>query len=74
MSTPSKPTFARKIRGTMKALKRPNCLNFKTKSNLEIPEVIEILKQTDYPISILVGLAGMKGRIIDVTSRTGGNV
>ena len=58
----------------MKVLKRPNNLNFKTKINLKRYEVIEMLKQIEYTISKLVGVAEMKGRSVDVTYRTRENV
>ena len=70
MSTASKPTFAQQVGGSMKALKRPNYLNFKTKSNLKRHEAIEMLKQIDYPVSKFVGLAKIKGGSIGVTCRT----
>ena len=74
MSTASKPTFVQQVGGTAKNLKRPNCLNFKTKSNLKRLEIIEILKHIEYPTDKLVGVAEMKSRSIDITCRTRENV
>ena len=74
MSTASKPTFAQQVGGTAKNLKRPNCSNFKTKSNLKRHEIIEMLKHIEYPTDKLVGVAEMKGRSIDITCRTRENV
>ena len=73
-STVSKPTFAQQVGGTAKNLKRPNCLNFKTKSYLKRLEIIEMLKHIEYPTNELVGVAEMKGRSIDITCRTRENV
>ena len=74
MSTASKPTFAQQFGGTAKNLKRPNCLNFKTKSNLKRHEIIEMLKHIEYPTNKLIGVAEVKGRSIDLTCRTRENV
>ena len=74
MSTASKLTFTQQIRGTTKNLNRPNCLYLKAKNNLKRQEIIDMLKHSEYSTTKLLGLAEMKGRSIDITSRTRENV
>jgi len=42
-------------------------LNFKTKSNLKRPEVINLLQGIEFPKAKLVGIREMKNRSIDIT-------
>ena len=65
-----KSTFAAvaRARGSSQ-LKRPNCLNFKTKDNMKRFEVLEMLEELKFPLSKLVGLAEMKSRSIDITCK-----
>ena len=74
MSTASKPTFAQQVKATIKALNRPNCLNFKTKSKLNRHEVIKMLKQIDSLISKFAEVAELKVGSFDGTCRTTENV
>ena len=63
------PTFADRVKGTSKSnLKRPTCLNFRTKTNLKGHEVIELLKEINFEPQKLEGVAEMKSRSIDITS------
>ena len=53
-SVPTVPIFAEQVRGVSK-LKRPACLNFKTKSDSKSYEIVELLKHTKFP-TIKIGL------------------
>ena len=71
----SSSTFAERVKGaTMTTLKRPNCLNLKTKSNLRWHETLELLKEIKFEIRKLVGVAEMKSRSIDITCKTRQNI
>ena len=64
-------TFADRVKGSSKSnLKRPTCLNFRTKANLKRHEVIELLKEINFEPQKLVGVAEMKSRSIDITCKT----
>ena len=64
-------TFADRVKGSSKSnLKRPTCLNFRTKANLKRHEVIELLKEINFEPQRLVGVAEMKSRSIDITCKT----
>ena len=73
MSVTQGPSFAERVRGSSQ-ISRPNCLNFKTKSNLRRYEVIEFLQKMNFSKSKLVGVGEMKGRSIDITCKTRHNV
>ena len=65
------PTFADRVKGTLKSnLKRPTCLNFRTKANLKRHEIIELLKEINFEPQKLVRVAEMKSRSIDITCKT----
>ena len=55
-------------------ISRPNCLNFKTKSNLRQYEVVEFLQKMNFSKSKLISVGEMKGRSIDITCKTRHNV
>ena len=64
-------TFADRVKGSSKSnLKRPTCLNFRTKANLKRHEVIELLKEINFEPQKLVAVAEMKSRSIDITRKT----
>ena len=52
------PTFADRVKGSSKSnLKRPTCLNFRTKANLKRHEVIDLLKEINFEPQKLEGVA-----------------
>jgi len=58
-----------------KTLKRPNCLNFKSKNKqMKRKEAIEFLKLLKFLLNKLLGVADMSRNSIDVTCRTIENV
>ena len=67
------PTFADRVRGVSK-LKRPTCLNFKTKSDLKRHEIVELLEDMKFPTSKIIGSADMKGRSVDAKCKIRENV
>ena len=70
-----KPSFAQKVRGnTAVNLKRPTCLNFKTKTNLRRVEILQMLSEISFKTENLIGVAEMKNRSIDITCKTRENV
>ena len=70
-----KPSFAQKVRGnTAVNLKRPTCLNFKTKANLRRVEILQMLSEISFKTKNLIGVAEMKNRSIDITCKTRENV
>ena len=52
------------------SLKRPTCLNLKTKSNLRRHEILDLLKELHYDTRKLIGVAEMKSRSIDITCKS----
>ena len=50
--------------------RRPNCLNFRHKQIMKRQEAITFLKQLQYSILKMTGVAEMKARTIDVTCKT----
>ena len=73
MSVTQGPSFAERVRGSSQ-ISRPNCLNFKTKSNLRRYEVVEFLQKMNFSKSKLIGVGEIKGRSIDITCKTRHNV
>ena len=70
-----KPSFAQKVRGNIAVnLKRPTCLNFKTKANLRRVEILQMLSEISFKTENLIGVAEMKNRSIDITCKTRENV
>ena len=66
-----KPSFAQRVRGnTAVNLKRPTCLNFKTKTNLRRVEILQMLSEIRFKTENLFGVAEMKNRSIDITCKT----
>ena len=63
MSVTQGPSFAERVRGSSQ-ISRPNCLNFKTKSNLRRYEVVEFLQKMNFSKSKPVGVGEMKDRSI----------
>ena len=60
-------TFADRAKGSSKSnLKRPTCLNFRTKANLKRHEDIELLKEINFESQRLVGVAEMRSRSIGI--------
>ena len=52
----NRATLADRVKGSSKSnLKRPTCLNFRTKANLKRHEVIELLKEINFEPSKISG-------------------
>ena len=63
-------TFAERVKNSVEGrLKRPTCLNLKTKSNLKRHEVIELLNELNFDRGKLIGVAEMRSRSIDITCK-----
>ena len=69
------PTFAERVKNSVGSrLKRPTCLNLKTKSNLKRHEVIDLLNELNFDSGKLIGVAEMRSRSIDITCKKRENV
>ena len=69
------PTFAERVKNSVESrLKRPTCLNLKTKSNLKRHEVIDLLNELNFDSGKLIGVAEMRSRSIDITCKKRENV
>jgi len=69
MSVIQSLSLAERVRGITENLLRPNCLNFKIKSNLRRNEIIDLLKSMNFVKSKLIGIEEMKGQSIDTTCK-----
>ena len=64
------PTFAERVKNSVESrLKRPTCLNLKTKLNLKRHEVIDLLNGPNFESGKLIGVAEMRSRLIDITCK-----
>ena len=69
------PTFAERVKNSVEGrLKRPTCLNLKTKSNLKRHEVIDLLNELNFDSGKLIGVAEMRSRLIDITCKKRENI
>ena len=69
------PTFAERVENSVESrLKRPTCLNLKTKSNLKRHQVIDLLNELNFDCGKLIGVAEMRSRSIDTTCKKRENV
>ena len=68
-------TFAERVNNSVEGrLKRPTCLNLKTKSNLKRHEVIDLLNELNFDSGKLIGVAEMRSRSIDITCKKRENI
>ena len=68
----NQPTFAKRVKGSLKPnSNRPNGGSLKTKSSLRRHEVTELIKEIKFENrKLLVGVAEIKSRSIDITCKT----
>nr|CAB3265821.1 gag-like protein [Phallusia mammillata] len=62
------------VKSAGSALRRPNCLSFKADRMLKREDLWKLLKEIDFPIKKVLGIAEMKGTQVDVTCTTRQNV
>lgn len=63
----SKASYAQALNKNATTFKRPNCLSFRTSSRCNRDDIFNILKDINFSIKKLVGIAEMRGNNVDVT-------